>query len=80
MGSGFKNYFWTAQLVAGLAMAARSFADGWRWYGFWVGLLWAVGGFLCVLPITLTIAWARTAYDRRQARLAALLPVRPKSY
>ncbi len=67
--SAFKNYFWTAQLIAGLAMTIRMGAEGIK-EGIGYGLLWAVGGFLVTIPIAAIIAAVRVAYDRHHSRIS----------
>lgn len=72
MWQAFKNYFWTAQLIAGLAMTARMAVEGWKdpIYGTFFenlgsAILWGVCGFLAVVPIAALFAWAKAAYDHR---------------
>lgn len=86
MSHSFKNYFWTAQLIAGLATAARMAVEGWNaaFYGtFFVNLyyavLWSVGGFLCVMPIAALFAWIKVALDRRAMKRQLSSPDRPQS-
>ncbi len=67
--SAFKNYFWTAQLIAGLAMTIRMGAEGIK-EGIGYGLLWAVGGFLVTIPIAALIALGRLVYDRHHSQLS----------
>lgn len=59
MWQSFKNYFATAQLIAGLAMALRLWNEGPA-----AMLL----GFIAVIPLAALVAIARTAYDRRKTR------------
>lgn len=59
MWQSFKNYFWTAQLIAGLAMAARLWNEG-----PWGMLL----GFVMVVPLTALFALGKAAYDHRKTR------------
>ena len=67
MSESFKNYFWTAQLVGGLPMAFKMFFEGMQGYaGPLQGLLWAVGGFLVVVPIAAGVSWVRLVRDRRR--------------
>lgn len=75
----FRNYFLTAQLITGLVMAAKMFAEGMMGYGtVWDGLLYAIGGFLIVIPFTALAAWIRTAIELRRQRRLAALPVHPE--
>jgi F0F1-type ATP synthase assembly protein I len=55
----FKNYFVTAQLIAGFAMAARLVGEG-PW-----GMLI---GFLAVAPLAALFAILKAAYDLRKTR------------
>lgn len=73
MWQSFKNYFFTAQLIVGLAMAARMGAEGWNdpVYGTFAenltsAALWAVGGFLIVTVVTAPYALIRAAIDQRR--------------
>jgi hypothetical protein len=59
----FWNYFWTAQLIAGLAMAWRIAAEG--------GALWAIPGFLSVAPLSALLAKLKVAHDRRHGEQGA---------
>jgi len=75
MWQSFKNYFWTAQLIAGLSMGAKTAVDGWKWpvYGTFLeclgyAILWAIAGFLAVTLVTVPYALIRAAIDRRRSR------------
>lgn len=59
MWQSFKNYFITAQLIAGLAMAARLWNEG------PLGMLL---GFLLVAPVSALFAVLKSVYDLRRAR------------
>lgn len=59
----FWNYFWTVQLIAGLAMAARAGAE--------VGALWAIAGFLSVAPLSALVAKLKVAHDQRHGEQGA---------
>ena len=59
MWQSFKNYFITAQLIAGLAMAGRLWNEG------PLGMLL---GFLYVIPLSALLALLKSAYDLRKAR------------
>lgn len=59
MWQSFKNYFLTAQLIAGIAMAARLWNEG------PLGMLF---GFLAVVPVAAIFALAKAAYDHRRTR------------
>lgn len=85
----FKNYFVTAQLIAGLAMAARLFPEGIGGFDFvWNGthyfeepnylraLLYAIGGFFAVIPITALGAGIAAAIQLRRWRRLSVLPDR----
>ena len=70
----FRNYFITAQLCAGLAMAVRMSFEGIKegrvsgenpWLS---GLVWAIGGFLVVIPIAALIAAIQAAVSRWRSR------------
>lgn len=60
MWQSFKNYFVTAQLIAGLAMAGRLWNEG-----PWGMLL----GFVMVAPLAALFALLKAAYDYRKTRL-----------
>jgi hypothetical protein len=66
--ASFWRYFWTAQLVMGIAMAARAFPEGLSDGGIGEALLFAVGGFAVTTPIAALIAAGRLVYDRRRSR------------
>lgn len=73
MWQSFKNYFITAQLIVGLAMAFRMGVEGWNdpVYGTFgqnllSALLWSAGGFLIVLIVTVPYALIRAAIDQRR--------------
>lgn len=66
--TAFRNFFWTAQLTAGLAMAAKGFMEGVKGEPLYMGLLGALMGFAFTAPFSALAAWAKTAYDRRRAR------------
>jgi Na+-driven multidrug efflux pump len=63
----FRNYFWTAQLCAGLAMSARGIIEG-ASEGFWMAIGFAVGGFIFTLPVAAVIALIQVAAFRSQLR------------
>lgn len=57
----FRNHFWTAQLIGGGVMATHAFKDG---SGIGEKLLFALGGFLIVIPFTALAAWLRVRWER----------------
>lgn len=78
MWQSFKNYFITAQLIAGLAMAAKLSVDGWRYaiYGTFFehlasAMAWCISGFAAVMLLTAPYALVMAAIHR--ARLRRLL-------
>ena len=52
-----KNHFWTAQLIGGLAMAAKMLVD--------TGIVGAIAGFVAVMPIAALAAWIKVLFERR---------------
>lgn len=75
MWQSFKNYFITAQLIVGLAMAVKMGAEGWKdpVYGTFTenltsAALWAIGGFLIVTVVTAPYALIRAAIDQRRLK------------
>jgi hypothetical protein len=64
-GSAFKNYFWTAQLIAGCATAVKMFEPSLE------GIAASIAGFLFVMPIAALFAWLRVAVNRARARRLA---------
>lgn len=69
MSESFKNYFWTAQLMGGLPMAVKMFVEGMKDSGGpEMGLLWAAGGFLAVVPIAAAVSLVRLVLNRRRER------------
>jgi len=59
MWQSFKHYFWTAQIIAGLVMAAKLWKEG------PVGMFLA---FLAVAPLAAIFALVKAAYDHRRTR------------
>lgn len=57
----FRNYFWTAQLTAGLAAALNGFAS---LEGLWA-VAGAIGGFMFVLPLSALAGLYGIRYARR---------------
>jgi hypothetical protein len=75
MWQSFKNYFVTAQLIAGIAMAIKMGVEGWNdpVYGTFAqnltsAAVWALGGFLIVLIITVPYALIRAALHQRRMK------------
>ncbi len=79
MWQSFKNYFVTAQLIAGGVLAANVAGAGWKEGGLWAAILWAVGAFLCAILITAPLSLARAVLHHRQMRLLQTSPDRPGS-
>lgn len=52
----FSNYFWTAQLMAGLVMAFKAAVD--------VGVLWAPVAFVVVMPFAAAMVYMKILADR----------------
>lgn len=75
----FQNYFWTVQLIAGLAMGARTGISGFRYYGFWIALLWALAGFAITVPLAALGAGLKVAYESRRLRRSQGQSVHPES-
>lgn len=59
-GQSFKNYFWTAQCMAGGAMAIK--------LGFQEGPLGALFGFFGTMPLVALIVGVKVALDLRRLR------------
>jgi hypothetical protein len=53
----FRSRFWTAQLIAGNALAIKGAHYGWHDGGFLVAAAMAVVGFLLVMPLAALIVW-----------------------
>lgn len=67
--ASFWRYFWSAQLVMGIAMALRMFPEGMLGGGgISGGLLFAVGGLFVPIPVAVLIALGRLVYDRHQMK------------
>lgn len=61
----FRNYFLTAQLAAGLALAINAGIAGWEESGLSAGLLWAVAGFLVAIPVSALVAFLMAMADAK---------------
>lgn len=68
MWQTFKNYFVTAQLIVGFYMAATVGAQAWRRDGALGVILWGIGAFFAVMPVTALICLAKAAYDHRRSQ------------
>lgn len=68
MWQSFKNYFFTAQLTAGLALAVKMAIWGWRNAAYGpslTALLAAFMGFCLCIPTSALYAWWISAYVRK---------------
>lgn len=63
----FRNYFLTAQLTVGPAMALKLADEGW---------LGVIVGFLATIPVVALLAWWRAAYVTKHPESA--IPVKPR--
>ena len=77
MSSQFKGWFYKSQMITGTAirMAAEGYIDS----GITGLLLWAIGGFFVVLPLTAGYSLVRVAVYRRKMRRLGLEPARLES-
>jgi hypothetical protein len=61
----FRNYFLTAQLAAGLALAIKAGLEGAKESGLATGVLWGLAGFLIAIPMSALVAFLMAIADAK---------------